>query len=73
MSDAFYQALSRKCDSLPRASKVKAARSELNKTVELFSRGGSRISEKKRGGGGGLLSNFIKTGEGAGGVPLPAS
>ena len=37
MSDAFYQALSMKCDSLPRASKVKAARSELNKTVELFS------------------------------------
>ena len=26
-----------KCDSLPRASKVKAARSELNKTVKLFS------------------------------------
>ena len=25
------------CDSLPRASKIKAARSELNKTVELFS------------------------------------
>ena len=37
MSDAFYQALSMKCDSLPRASKVKAARSELNKTVKLFS------------------------------------
>ena len=37
VSDAFYQALSMKCDSLPRASKVKAARSELNKTVELFS------------------------------------
>ena len=50
MSDAFYQALSMNCDSLPRASKVKAARSELNKTeknshfrlelnkaVELFS------------------------------------
>ena len=37
MSDAFYQALSMKCDSLPRASKVKAARSELNKTVEQFS------------------------------------
>ena len=37
VSDAFYQALSMKCDSLPRASKVKAARSELNKTVKLFS------------------------------------
>ena len=37
MSDAFYQALSMKCDSLPRASKVKAARWEFNKTVELFS------------------------------------
>ena len=37
MSDAFYQALSMKCDSLPRASKVKAAKSELNKTVKLFS------------------------------------
>ena len=37
MSDAFYQALSMKCNSLPRASKVKAARSELNKTVKLFS------------------------------------
>ena len=37
MSDAFYQALSMKCDNLPRASKVKAAKSELNKTVELFS------------------------------------
>ena len=37
MSDAFYQALSMKCDSLPRASNVKAARSELNKTVKLFS------------------------------------
>ena len=35
--DAFYQALSMKCDSRPRASKVKAARSELNKTVKLFS------------------------------------
>ena len=35
VSDAFYQALPMKCDSLP--SKVKAARSELNKTVELFS------------------------------------
>ena len=37
MSDAFYQALSMKCDSLPRASKVKAARWEFNKTVEQFS------------------------------------
>ena len=37
VSNAFYQALSMKCDSLPRASKVKAARSELNKTVKLFS------------------------------------
>ena len=37
MSDAFYQALSMKCDSLPRASKVKAARWEFNKTVEHFS------------------------------------
>ena len=37
VSDAFYQALSMECDSLPRANKVKAARSELNKTVELFS------------------------------------
>ena len=37
VSDAFYQALSMKCDSLPRASNVKAARSELNKTVKLFS------------------------------------
>ena len=37
MSDAFYQALSMKCDSLPRASKVSAAKSELNKTVKLFS------------------------------------
>ena len=36
VSDAFYQALSMKCDSLPRASKFKAARSELNKTVKLF-------------------------------------
>ena len=37
VSDAFYQALSMKCDSLPRASKVKAARWEFNKTVEQFS------------------------------------
>ena len=37
MSDAFYQALSMKCDSLPRASKVSAAKSELNKTLKLFS------------------------------------
>ena len=37
VSDTFYQALSMKCDSLPRACKVKAARSELNKTVKLFS------------------------------------
>ena len=37
MSDAFYQAHSMKCNSLPRASKVKAARWEFNKTVELFS------------------------------------
>ena len=37
VSDAFYHALSMECDSLPRASKIKAARSELNKTVELFS------------------------------------
>ena len=37
MSDAFYQALSMKCNSLPRASKVKAARWEFNKTVEQFS------------------------------------
>ena len=37
MSDAFYQALSMKCDSLPTASKVSAAKSELNKTVKLFS------------------------------------
>ena len=37
MSDAFYQALSMKCDSLPRASKVSAARLELNKAVKLFS------------------------------------
>ena len=37
MSDTFYQALSMKCDSLPRASKVKAARWEFNKTVEQFS------------------------------------
>ena len=37
MSDAFYQALSMKCDSLPRASKVKVARSELNKNSETFS------------------------------------
>ena len=37
MSDAFYQAHSMKCDSLPRASKVKAARWEFNKTVEQFS------------------------------------
>ena len=36
MSAAFYQALSMKCDSLPRASKVKAARWEF-KTVEQFS------------------------------------
>ena len=33
----FYQVLSMKCDCLPRASKVEATRSELNKTVELFS------------------------------------
>ena len=37
VSNAFYQALSMKCDSLPRASKVKAARSELNKTVKVVS------------------------------------
>ena len=36
MSDAFYQVLSMKCDSLPGASKVKAARSELNKTVNYL-------------------------------------
>ena len=34
----FYQAaLSTECDSLPRARNVEAARSKLNKTVELFS------------------------------------
>ena len=37
MSDALYQALSMKCDSFPRASKVKAARWEFNKSVEQFS------------------------------------
>lgn len=36
VSDAFYQALTMHCDSLPRAHKIKEARYELNAQVELF-------------------------------------
>ena len=56
VSDAFYQALSRKCDSLPRASKVLKLL-DRSSTKQWKYLAGADPGFQKRGRGG-LLNNF---------------